>query len=341
MNRSSVVLVLAAAAVLSLTGCNTVACGAGTKLVQVKGGQLQCQPVDALPDTIPCDVDAGAQIVGGQCVSFVKCGDNTTFDPATGTCTGSGGGGPTPPACTTPKSGTLCLHGLLHNFVDNMPYTGPDVKVSYYDPLAFLAGSAAIATTTSSNGGYAFLDAAPTNLRFIAITTGDFADESTIVVAATGDQNVSAGQIYRVDAYVVPRSVTDGWKTQTGVDYLTMGAYVARFFGDKLPPVTNLADNETMPVAGVQITDDRNNGVVMPTANAQYFSTGLGTIDPTLKMTSAVGSGILPLPMAKGMPTTPNFSGTGGMVNGKAATFDSQLGGTAPNVIFVSRFHAM
>jgi hypothetical protein len=332
MNRSSVVLVLAAVA-LNLTGCNSAVCGPGTKLVQIKGGQLQCQPADGLPDSIPCNTDAGAAIVGGQCVSQIKCGDNTSFDPATGTCTGTGTGGGGPPACPTPKPGTVCLHGILHNVVDNTPYTGPDIKVSYYDPLAFLAGSPAIATTTSSMGGYVFPDAAPTNLHYIAITTGDFNDETVYVVAATGDQNVNAGQSYRVDGYVVPRSLTDSWKTQTGIDYLTQGGYVARYFGDKAPAVTNLADNETMKIAGVKITA---NGVVVP--NAQYFSTSLATIDPALKMTGMEGAAIVPTP-AMGAPQ--QFSGTGGTVNNATPTWESQLGGTAPNVIFVSRYHPM
>jgi hypothetical protein len=341
MNRSSVVLVLAAFA-LDLAGCNAPACGPGTKPVVVQGGGVQCRLVDGLPDSVPCDVDAGAMIVGGQCVSRVSCGANTTYDPATGICTGTGTSAGGLPPCPTPAAGTLCIHGLLHNFVDNSPYTGPDIKVTYYDPQAFLAGGGqgVVAMTMSSMGGYVFPNTQHTVLNYIAIATGDLNDESMFVVAATGDKNVSIGNSYRVDAYVIPRSVTDGWKTQTGVDYLTTGAYVARFFADAPSAVTNLLDNEKTPVAAVQVTDDRN-GTPTPTANAQYFSTDLSTIDPTLKMTSMTGTAILPVPMYRGMNVLADFSGQGGMVNGKTPTWESQLGGTAAYVVFVSRFHAM
>lgn len=329
MNRSlSVMLALAAA--LSMAGCNNATCGAGTKQVQNKGGTLSCVPVDALPNTIPCDVDAGAQIVGGQCVSFVTCGPNTMYDPTTGVCTGTGTGGGLPD-CPTPKPGTSCVHGLLHNFVDNGAYTGPDVQVALYDPLAFLAGKPALSTGTSSGGGYVFQDFTPPGLQLIAIAVGNLNDESMIAVSASGAQNVVPGAIYRVDVYVIPRSVTDGWMNMTGVDYLGMGAYVAKFYGDKAPAPTNLAATETMKMPGVMLTQD---GTV-PT-NVQYFSSDLATIDKTLTVTGMEGAAIVPSP-ANG--ATPSFSGMGGTVNGMTPTWESQLGGSTNKVIFVSRFH--
>jgi hypothetical protein len=69
---------------------------------------------------------------------------------------------------------------------------------------------------------------------------------------------------------------------------------------------------------------------------AQYFSTDLNTIDTSLMVTGMEGAAIVASP-ANG--ATPSFSGTGGMVNGKAPTWESQLGGSTNKVIFVSRFH--
>jgi hypothetical protein len=339
MNRSFVVLVLATAAG-NLAGCNNTVCGPGTKLVQIQGGVLQCRPADALPDAIPCNGDLGAEIIGGQCVSHITCGTGTMLDPTTGSCI-STGPGTNLPACPPPASGTICLHGLLHNVTDNSLFTTTDLKVSYYDPLAFInsPGSPPIKFVMSSNGGYVMSNVQKTSLGYIAITTGDFADEGTYIVAATGDQGIVNNQTYRVDAYVVPQSVTAAWKTQSGVDYATLGAYMAIFYAEKAPAITNLADDEKTPVAGVTFTSDiAMSGTQAPVTNAQYFSTSLTTIDPLAKSTGTSGGAILPTPP---MMKTPNFSGSGGMVGGKTPTWETELGGTVPNVIFVSRYHAM
>lgn len=334
---SSIVLALLGglALVAAAAGCNNPLCGPGTKQVQVKGGAIQCQPADGVVSMANCDVDAGAQLVGGICISRITCGPNTTYDPTTGVCTGTGTSGGGLPPCPTPGAGKACVHGLLHNFVDNSQYTGPDVPVALYDPLAFLGGAAPIAMATSSNGGYVFADFVPPNLHLIAIAVGNMMDESMIAVSATGAQNVVPGSTYRVDGYVIPRSVTDGWKMQTGIDYLSTGAYVAKYYGDKMPPGNDLAATETMKVPGVQLTFV-SGGMGTVQANAQYFSSSLSTIDPTLKMTGMEGAAIIPTP-----PGIETISGQGGMVNGMTPTWESQTGGSAKNVIFVARYHPM
>jgi hypothetical protein len=328
---SAALVALVSSAAL-IHGCNNPTCGPGTKQVQIKGGEIQCQPADGVVSTGDCDVDAGAQLVGGICVSHINCDPTTTsYDPMTGTCTGTGTMTGGLPPCPAPSAGTACVHGLLHNFVDNSQYTTPDVPVALYDPLAFLSGSPPIAMGTSTNGGYVFSNFPVPNLHLIAIAVGNLNDESVIVVAGSGAQNVNAGSIYRVDGYVIPRSVVDGWKAMTGIDYLTTGAYVAKFYGDKAPAPTDLAATETMKVSGVQLTE---NGTAA--ANAQYFSTDLTTIDTSLKSTGMEGAAIVPSPMG-----TPQFSGMGGMVNGTTPTWETQIGGSAAKVIFVARFHPM
>src|SRR5262249_33437417 len=123
-------------AVVALPACNSATCGPGTEQVQQKDGSLKCVPVDGLPTSVNCDVDAGATTAGGECVGAIPCGANTTLTPATGQCEGSGTGG-TAPACPTPMAGHACFNGALLNFLDTSPFTGM-VHVSIYDPITLL-----------------------------------------------------------------------------------------------------------------------------------------------------------------------------------------------------------
>ena len=106
---------LVAAAVVS---CNAPVCGKGTKQVQLANGNVECQPADHVATTNePCDVDGGtAEIIGGVCVSRIHCGDNTTFDPTTGVCTGTGGGSACPFNCGNLGPNDICVKG---NIVDH------------------------------------------------------------------------------------------------------------------------------------------------------------------------------------------------------------------------------
>jgi hypothetical protein len=62
----------------------------------------------------------------------------------------------------------------------------------------------------------------------------------------------------------------------------------------------------------------------------------LAHIDTTLMATSAVGAAISPPPV--GNITT--YGGSGGMdPSGNPITWETQSGGSAANIIFISRFH--
>src|SRR5437879_4006859 len=101
-------LVFVAATVWS---CNNPACGPGTKQLQAANGDLQCVPVDVPSQLTPCDVDGGTvDIVGGNCVSHIKCDPGTTmYDPTTGVCVGTGGG-PACGACPNPvPADSVCV----------------------------------------------------------------------------------------------------------------------------------------------------------------------------------------------------------------------------------------
>jgi hypothetical protein len=304
---------------LVLAGCNSPVCGPGTKRVQLKGGTVQCQPVDGLPDTIPCDADGGAVIVGGACVSRVQCGPGTKLDAASGLCVADGMASPCPP----PAGSAICVFGTLHHFIDDSPLgAGETVHVGISDPLNLIA-------ELDSTGTFVFPNVAVPSSGLVAIGAGDRSGTPN-VVAATG-AIVSPGKIYHVDAYVLPRSVVDGWQTQTGDDYLTQGAYVAKFYADPMASATDYSLYETMPVAGVTLLE---NGA--PPARARYFGTSLTTIDKMLTATGASGTALIAAP-----PSFSTYSGMGGTSGGTAITWPALPGGSAPGVVFVTRFHPM
>jgi len=167
--------------------------------------------------------------------------------------------------------------------------------------------------------------AIPTGLIAIAVGDPDFGNV-TFVNAASGAQNVQAGKSYRVDAYVIQRSTVNAWNTAGGTDWISSGGYMARYFNDPKPPETNLTANETHAVMGVQLT---KGGTIQNPPAVQYFGADLATLNPDLTSTGPAGAAIF---KATGITT---YSGTGGGVS----TWETQQGGTAAGVIFVSRFH--
>lgn len=330
MNRwwsVSVAAVAVASLGASLAGCNNVACGPGTKQVQQANGKLQCVPVDVPTEgSIPCDADGGATIVGGSCVSALKCGSGTK--QVGNQCIGSGGGGP--PTCATPAPNRACISGSLLNFLDNSASTDT-VHVALYDPTSLLQGGPPIAEQDTS-GGYVFQDFQPPQLMLIAVVVTNPMGVTTFTTSATGDQNVVAGNIYQVDAYVIPKTVTDGWKP--AIDVTATGAYVGKFYNDPKPPNTLLKANEKNPVAGVQLTKNGSTAAAVdPTA--KYFDTSLATISATATSTTAVGAAIIPSPdLSAGFPS---FSGFG--PSAMPIAWESQPGGSAAGLVFVTRFH--
>lgn len=309
-------------------GCNNPTCGMGTKQVQNKDGTVQCVQVDSPAAAIPCDVDGGASIVGGICVSAITCGQNTTYDPATRSCVGTGTGTGIPACPASPAPGTFCVNGALLNFVDSMPSMAT-VTVAAYDPVTLLQGGQPIGKDTFSTGSYKLQDlpASSVPLGLLAIVVGDdpAAGNVNFVRAVVGNQGISGGNKYRVDAYVLPKSVADGWKP--AFDYGPNGGYVGKFYNDpKVGPGAPLIASETHPVMGVTLTI---NGA--PAPGAKYFGPTLATIDSALTTTGTVGVGIAPAPVTGTFPT---MSGMGG-----GFTWEMFPGGSVAGLVFVQRFH--
>ena len=319
----------AALVALALPACNEPSCGPGTKQVQQQDGSLKCEPTDGLPSSIVCNVDAGAAIVGGQCVSAISCGANTMLNPATGQCESTGGGGGVPP-CAAPTTGHACFNGALLSFLDNSPFTGM-VHVKIYDPITLLSNGAPIDQGDFSGGGYLFPNIAAPPLGLIAIVVGDAdGSDTTYVNCATGTQMVSNGNKYRVDGYVLPKAIPDGWKASPAAfDIAPNGAYVAKFYSDMKGTPTSQIANETNPVANVQL--DMNS---QPIPNVQYFDASLSSISTTLTATSAVGAAIVPAPV---MGQFPIFTGNG--PSSAPITWEMLPGGSIAGLVFVTRFH--
>ncbi len=109
-------LVVAAGASTWISSCSKdLACGAGT--VELNGQCVAGTPVAA------CNPDACDMVVDGICVPHGAapnyCGQNATFNPATGKCEGTGGGGGcSQGTCSAPGSSTVCVTGFVKGFID-------------------------------------------------------------------------------------------------------------------------------------------------------------------------------------------------------------------------------
>ena len=139
-------LALAAACALLAAGCKSVECGAGTvEKVDPVTTAVQCVPaVNGQGPAIPCDVDAGARLVGGICQGdpsqYPTCGPGTIVDEKTGACVpGMNTGTPTPPPCAKPSDPKkMCLNGVVRMLKDFSFTKGRQLEVRAYDPFAFL-----------------------------------------------------------------------------------------------------------------------------------------------------------------------------------------------------------
>jgi hypothetical protein len=343
MNRQVVfyaVVTLAAAA----SGCSNPVCGLGTKEHQKTNGDIECLPADAGPDAIVCDVDAGATIVAGKCVSAVSCGPNTKL--MNGECVGTGGMGAShvPDPCTTPGTGKICVNGVVRHLVDNsFLAAGETVQVWVVDPLRFLNAPTALTSTqcpgpqnpclgppANVTDTYTFLDLPTPGTGIAAVAVGDTAGVNPPVLQLTGTGViVVSGQSYQVDSYATPKSLVATWTSQNpGTDYDAQGAYLVKYFLDPAPLGTLLTATETMPAMGVQVVQD---GLV--STRTKYFSTDLMTLgaDPS---TTTVGAGIL---TGNGnISVIPIFSGLG---NTPGTKWETHQGNSTGHVVFVDRFH--
>ncbi|MCU1279868.1 MAG: hypothetical protein JWM53_3414 [bacterium] len=315
---------------LATSGCDPASCGPGTKRVQNRDGGVQCVAADGAPASIHCDADAGAVVVGGQCVSRISCGPNTTFDATSGQCVGTGG---VTSGCTTPDAQHVCVYGTIHDFLDDTPATGR-IHVAVYNPLSLLSDP----TTPPLTSGAADFDGGQftfPNLSFaeigqlglIAVVVGD-PTRATSILCATGDTGISGGHVYRMDGYLLQPATVAGWKSTGGFDALAAGAYVAKFYADPKPANTDVAVFETMKVAGVQLSKD---GAVA--TDARYFASDLSTLGSGTSTNALTGAAIVPAP---GGGQTGNYSGVGGGI----PVWETQPGGSLAGVVFVARFHA-
>lgn len=325
-------------------GCAPVKCGAGTIQVQTPDGELSCAPTEADAPQIPCDADGGAEIKAGRCISRVQCGPNTTFDPASGLCVGTGSGPSV--ACKPPAAGKICVQGTVRRFTDGQPITSELVKVAAYNPFVLLTdpnGAPVVPAADPVNGAsYAFadIDPAATNGRLVlrvsdpSGTAMDMRQYQVTACGAGGTGSLTAGQIYTIDTYVLPRSVVAGWSQQAGdVDYDVTGAYVARFFADKLTSPTELTATEKTPVSGVVLKGSKGTP-----AKTYYFGPDLVTLDPSLTATAASGTAITP-----GTGAADTYTGMGGLDPVSMAPISwgaPHLAAAAGGVVFVDRFHA-
>lgn len=327
MNRRLSILVALVAVSslgLSLASCNAPSCGPGTVQKQQSDGTLKCVSADEVVAETPCETDGGTVvIVGGQCVAAVQC------DPAStvlinGVCVGTGGGAAT---CRTPAPGKACVFGDIHNFTDDKKNAITPLHVDLFDPITLLAGGGPIASTvlSSDGGSYVFQDFTPPALGLIVILTGR--TDANMVATATGDQGITGGNQYRLDAYAVKMADAAGW----GFDIATGGGYIAKYYKDAKPAQNLLIANETMPLAGVTLT---KNGA--PDPGTKYFNATLTAIDNALTVTGTSGVAIVPSPIPNG-GMFPVFSGTG--PSAMPITWEMLPGGSAPGLVFVTRFH--
>jgi hypothetical protein len=346
MKRSLVVL-------LALVGgswsCNAPTCGTGTKQVQDANGNLVCQPADGLPSQIDCDVDGGAIIVAGHCVSREMCGPNTTpkMQPnGTISCEGSGVVmmPHVPPACSSPPPGSICVNGTIRNLIDHSYLSGTQkVQVTAHDPNAFLGGDMSALKGSTNQPAQAdnvtdtFIlpDILPPTSGLFTITVGGEPGDNSLQLTGCGAKVAPNGS-FTVDCYVTTAAMIAAWKTQAGVDYDTNGAYVACFFGDPLPDPMKLTADETSPLSGVKLIDV---GAGAPAASVHYFGgttpLNLMTIDPALTSTGTSGCAVAP----NNGNITP-YTGMGGMYMGQPVQFwETEPGGSAQHVVVVQRLH--
>lgn len=338
MKRSLVaVLVISAAVAAGVASCNSPACGPGTKQVQQKSGELRCEPVDAPMQSIVCETDGGAVIKGGVCTSRTACGPNT--EPSvlpTGeiVCVGTGTAGCT---CSgTPEAGKICVVGSLFDFATNTPST-KRVRYAAYEPLAFLAGGATpLAEDTNDKGCYSFVVPTPaSNLIAIAVEDPLGVSPKELQLTGTGARVPAAAKNYKVDVFFTLASIVQGWKAQSGANlpYDTKGVYVGFFYNELAPAdPTEFLNKETMPQSGVKLTIN-----MMESADTRYFGADRLTLDSAATATSMMVGGAVTLPP----PSIASISGTGGICDGSPCKWTNAPGSSAPNVVFISRFHKL
>ena len=283
---------LAAFAALAAAGCDTLVCGPGQlKKFDDASGRPQC--VEPSAKDTPCDVDAGALLVGGVCVGdknkFPSCGPGTKLDPTSNQCLPDvvAPCSTAPPCAAADKANGFCVRGVVRYLKDDTCTAGKTFEVRAYDPLQFLSdpknAKPQLVTMTDATGGYKLgnlVDQSGQALVAIAVT--DPGGPSMYILSGSGARNVSKGNEYRVDPFAIETSLVAAWDTQVGLagnnTFEMTGAYLARYY---------TSADETKAVSGVKLTY-----AGMTPANTYYFKGSLATLDKTLTATDAVGAAI-------------------------------------------------
>jgi hypothetical protein len=319
-------------------GCTSIVCGENTEpKFDPSTGTTTC--TGKIPTKyVQCDPNS-TKVEGGICVGdpdkFPHCGAGTMIDPSMACVPMQGSCGHTPPSCVA-KPGKFAINGLITHLKDGKFTDGEMVEVRVYDPLAFLKNTATPpqATLTTMNSGYCFdslVDTGGQGLIAIAVTDPG---GTNWTLGGVGQNNVTPGNLYRVDAYVIEKTLVAQWDTSAGLagmnTFEAVGGYVVRFF-DKPRLMGGAEDPTEKPVAGVQLVA----GFVGTATDAYYFKGDLLTIDKTATATDGVTGTVV----QRTSGLTPVFSGKGGMVNGMAPTWERFPGGSTAGVVFVQTLH--
>lgn len=322
----------AAAPALLAAGCRAVECGPGTvEKVDPQTNGVQCVPqTNALGANTPCNLDAGARVVGNRCegdpAQFPSCGPGTVADPKTNTCVPAGGGTPIPPPCSKPADPKkMCINGVVRYLKDFSYTRGRTLEVRAFDPFAFLANPQSLpiaVARTDANGTYILPEVEAPGLGTIAVAVTDIGGPNELPLSGSGAKDVVGGGLYQVDLFAVEKSLVTGWDEQlsfVGADtFRARGAYVGIF--------VNGPNTDSPPVAGVTMTYAGK-----PAPDQYFFKRDRATIDGTAKTTdTATGSALQRISASLG-----TYSGTGGGVS----QWESGPGTSVPGVVFVQVFH--
>ena len=317
---------------LLCTRCAPVECGPGQKRVQQPSGVVVCLAAES---AVVCDADAGAVVVGGNCVSQIQCGPNTRLDPVSHLCVGTGSDDGGVPDCPTPAVGKICVAGSVLRLPEDAPLAaGETVHVALYDPLVFLTSdNPPVLAESDSSGTFLFPDVTPPGTGLLALAVRDAAGSTLPPLQLTGTgAKVVAGQRYRLDGYATPKSLVASWSATAGVDLDASGAYLMKFYSDLPVAATDFSASEKNPVAGVVPLE---NGTAIGASSVHYFGSSLSALDGALQATSSSGSLIIP----KGGALIANYSGQGGTFMGMPLSWETHPGGTVAHGLFIERLH--
>lgn len=301
------------------SGCNTVTCGPGTVLVA-----NQCQVV-SLGDGIPCDVDGGdVEIVGGKCVSRVKCAPPLMYDPFLG-CYIPEVEGSCPPCPSPIPPGSVCVTGGVVDLstMKHLPNDGSarPLRIGVYEPLGFFDNpnvAPLSENTSTSSGCFTFTVPVPASSALVVAAQDPVGTTPTApLTIGTSGLSIVAGQKYQVDGYMVKKSLVDNWSAADPA-FLTEGSVVDCFYNVAPGAPTNFRFDEQWPTAtGVQLT-----AAGMMSIIARYLEAD-ASIDSSLTATGSRGCAVV----AGGS----SYSFQGGGVN----QWEKNWSGTTTGVVFV------